>query len=1316
MGTQNLNNYNFNRIDAKLNYSSYYDFFLTSDEKDFNSEVVWSTKIIGDGDTSVLPVWIDLNDPTTSTQPLTNCAAQYPVSIASPELSPPFTIISKVYWLSAKTICDCTSTFVKKLCDIKIGEAARSNGLYDDSNIANLLLAPPQDCVEIYKNLPIVSTFNKLHFDKRFKMSQVKAYGLIDAPNYWTDTSIIDAVDASGYYQELKGGFYQGFYKLHRYNYEILPTRPNKGWSFSTYLKINTIGQSVENCYNTSGYNFISSTPVCSSVDPVTGMPIHLLNYSWKHFGSIPTGQTNNGGFFFFKGLREQYGARDAYSNALGFRIDDDMRIGYRTIRFTGDCVDSGNPHDCTPESKWECGWALEESYSEPICPFVSLSGNCEDTWLQIDVVFDRNLYLEDCDLLNAGGVNDLIEGEYSYSAYNICDTFWPGELNLNCSADTIYHWFNEKKYRMGTLKFYVNGRIVHTVDNYEEIIPRHTNLNRKRQFGIPYNMSWGGGAWGFRENGKPVSQQNDLIAKYFGGSFVGGISQMMYYIKPLTADEIYHNFLINKERYSLIDCEECENCPGGCPSCELPDDTPPDEPPVECLVHSWSYCSSAWDPVNFGSVDAFAQQFSGLTNITFVDPTLPDYISGGCCENINSTSFWQALGEPQIGDSLPAHYFSQSSDPSLYYNWVCFTYQGLVSTTIQQTVLNMTLYPPYNQGDFVAWGTVLSGGTPFENCCECVDYTTPECQSACTPGCRISTATNYSNNDYCDCSGVWMGNDNSCCTYDPPCSAGCTDILASNYNGNATCDCGGVIGGTDYSCCVYDGQCISGCTDITAGDYNPLATCDCSSVIGGTDYSCCKYTPTCTSGCTDPTALNYDSLATCDCLNVSGGTNYSCCEYCPCVVTPISSTPEAGNSAVGIPYNSFNLTASWSCSTTVSTTSYWTYPSGSQSPSVVGAGSAGSSTLGAPIVDVQGDGTYTLTVMQVWAVLTQTYSCTTNVTINVTNPPTVISGCTDPLATNYNPSASVNDGSCTYSTEISGCTDLGSFGYNPIATADCAGVPGGTDYSCCLSSCDICATNNINGAWNVGLLNAAPFGWAGGYFDNTFQFYYENDTTTYNGCCYLCHKSNVGPYFECSDFATYGAPDTNPAWLSCCPNACDVECFSGCTQTIPSPSLTGNCAGTTFGTSVTGPWDTAGGPIGNPTDSSVMDYFINPGNGNQNTIIPGITFELPRTLLANNFNLDCNGCNGPSTSDGSTVLWQVIGIAVQGQTGNINAWTSWNDLTSSPENTWDLIRTYINANNPGFNITSAMDYNQVLALPYINDINIDVAPCMGCE
>ena len=45
----------------------------------------------------------------------------------------------------------------------------------------------------------------------------------------------------------------------------------------------------------------------------------------------------------------------------------------------------------------------------------------------------------------------------------------------------------------------------------------------------------------------------------------------MMYYIKPLTPDEIYHNFLTNKQRYSLVDCEECKNCNNGCVDCTLP-------------------------------------------------------------------------------------------------------------------------------------------------------------------------------------------------------------------------------------------------------------------------------------------------------------------------------------------------------------------------------------------------------------------------------------------------------------------------------------------------------------------------------------------------------------------------------------------------------------------------------------------------------------------------------------------------------------------------------------------------------------------------
>ncbi len=111
MGTQNLNNFYFNRLDSKLNYSEYYDLFLASDEKDFNTHVVWSSGITGYNDGDTLPVWIDLADTNCGTQPTTSCAFQYPTGITPTYLSNsayyPFVILSKNHWSKAKSCCDC---------------------------------------------------------------------------------------------------------------------------------------------------------------------------------------------------------------------------------------------------------------------------------------------------------------------------------------------------------------------------------------------------------------------------------------------------------------------------------------------------------------------------------------------------------------------------------------------------------------------------------------------------------------------------------------------------------------------------------------------------------------------------------------------------------------------------------------------------------------------------------------------------------------------------------------------------------------------------------------------------------------------------------------------------------------------------------------------------------------------------------------------------------------------------------------------------------------------------------------------------------
>jgi hypothetical protein len=89
------------------------------------------------------------------------------------------------------------------------------------------------------------------------------------------------------------------------------------------------------------------------------------------------------------------------------------------------------------------------------------------------------------------------------------------------------------------------------------------------------------------------------------------------------------------------------------------------------------------------------------------------------------------------------------------------------------------------------------------------------------------------------------------------------------------------------------------------------------------------------------------------------------------------------------------------------------------------------------------GTGTYTsLTACQANCV-DSTPGCTDNTAFNY-NPSATIddgsctypaSGCTDPTATNYDPAAIVDDGSCTYS--ISGCTDPTATNYNALATTN---------------------------------------------------------------------------------------------------------------------------------------------------------------------------------------------------------------------------------------------------------------------------------------
>ena len=626
MPSQNINSYYYSKYSIKLDYDQYFDLTLASDERSYDEEVVFSTKLIGEDDGNRLPIFIDLNNSGTTTQPLLG----YGNYISGN------TLVSKNYYNPNNTNFSCYTAYTG-ICDV--GLVATDNGLFTKMS---------GDSLYYIKGIDDTYKFHPHYRDSRFKMHPVTGY--TQSPNEVfsgrpknTVYNIVSKTgDTVGYYQELYGGFYQGFYKLNGYDYEVFPERVNKGWSVEMMLKprltneyspftpieqyLNDVypsnsgtffyfGTRSENKYyhnssgspqSDSGYTRVTSelscieSCACSNTGVTNSNCINV--YPNSGFTTVHNTGCNCGCVSTdIVPLPETDPKFDVLSNAISLRFDGcavNPSIAVKYLKITGDCVTTGSCQ--TTGISFQTGYTITEVISQPIYDICGLT--CADTteerWVMVSAVFERYRYLDGCDLENLGGLNDLrvvtTQSSMDGQSYKLIS---PPETHSGSTTEPkVYKvrfdrkWFDELDYRLGTLKLYVNGYLFLVIEDFEEIIPRELNTEKEKQVGVPFNLSFGGGTQGLHDHlifsgcSNPFGpyiqdpelfpnnilstttlsglSTNILLEQNFGGTFMGGISQFRMYTEPLSSPQIQHNFRFLKDKFNLFNF--------WCPNCEI--------------------------------------------------------------------------------------------------------------------------------------------------------------------------------------------------------------------------------------------------------------------------------------------------------------------------------------------------------------------------------------------------------------------------------------------------------------------------------------------------------------------------------------------------------------------------------------------------------------------------------------------------------------------------------------------------------------------------------------------------------------------------
>ncbi len=617
MAYQNINQYNYRRI-GLLPVNQVTDFCLASDEKDYNQEVIFSPFLIAEDDGNRMPLKFDFNSTGTTIAPLRN---EFLYD----------TIVSENYYNPTNidpNFCVCAST----LCDV--GLTGIDNGLTLQMSGVSINIT-----TGLYTTT--AETYNRYKYDRRFKMHPITG-STTPSNRLWNDNSYnynlswSNAGGDIGTVATLNGGFFQGFFKLQGYDYDTFPVRTNQGWTAEFLLKYRWTGDTsvgINNRYpNNKGtffylgtraenkfYHYPDGSPksdsgytrVTSGLTCMKTCLCHETGFTNSnqciHVYQMSGGTSKNCscGCACQCEVKAEYPELDplydGVSNGMSVRLSGDTgnpRVCVKEYLITGSCITTGT---CETGTTFVTGTTVIEW-----CSSKGIFDGCTGTtypniehWVQIDVVFRRNDWLDCKDQYSLGGLGQLVTETYTTTTANNSISLVEPPITHNpkdvpATTDVVEindYWIQQRKYRLGKLYVYVNGKQFMIIDDFEEIVARPLNTYKEKQIGVPYNISLGGGTQGLKDNltfsggcaptlsAITYQQDPECLTDYdlehtiysgltteihleeiFGGSFIGDISAFRMYTEPLDASQIRHNFRLLKNKYDLLDTD-CIDC-----------------------------------------------------------------------------------------------------------------------------------------------------------------------------------------------------------------------------------------------------------------------------------------------------------------------------------------------------------------------------------------------------------------------------------------------------------------------------------------------------------------------------------------------------------------------------------------------------------------------------------------------------------------------------------------------------------------------------------------------------------------------------------